>query len=202
MGPGCFTCCLCLCLCLCLFLSARIGHLGLQAREAAGRRRDLMLQEERSRREANTFFAVYVSRVILILTKLLHGFKWFYFVQIVRNSFCFRYRIFIYAVRNFLGFTDFKWNNLKPCRRWTNQIFSSWINLLFDSNTIWEEEDKIGSKWFTILSNKLIKKFRLRRWKNQRPQPTQIIWLCPDIWVCLVFTQQTFVRHLSHLPKV
>ena len=132
MGPGCFTCCLCLCLCLCLFLSARIGHLGLQAREAAGRRRDLMLQEERSRREANTFFAAYVSRVILILTKLLHGFKWFYFVQIVRNSFCFRYRIFIYAVRNFLGFTDFKWNNLKPCRRWTNQFF-----FIKNQPTIW-----------------------------------------------------------------
>ena len=41
-------------------LSARIGHLGLQAREAAGRRRDLMLQEERSRREANAYFAAYV----------------------------------------------------------------------------------------------------------------------------------------------
>ena len=41
-------------------LSARIGHLGLQAREAAGRRRDLMMQEERSRREANAYFASYV----------------------------------------------------------------------------------------------------------------------------------------------
>ena len=41
-------------------LSARIGHLGLQAREAAGRRRDLMLQEERSRREANAYFTAYV----------------------------------------------------------------------------------------------------------------------------------------------
>ena len=41
-------------------LSARIGHLGLQAREAAGRRRDLILQEERSRREANAYYAAYV----------------------------------------------------------------------------------------------------------------------------------------------
>ena len=41
-------------------LSARIGHLGLQAREAAGRRQDLTLQEERSRREANAYFTAYV----------------------------------------------------------------------------------------------------------------------------------------------
>ena len=41
-------------------LSARIGHLGLQAREAAGRRRDLMMVEERSRREANAYFTAYV----------------------------------------------------------------------------------------------------------------------------------------------
>ena len=96
-----------------------------------------MLQEERSRREANTFFAAYVSRVILILMKLLHGFKWFYFVQIVRNSFCFRYRIFIDAVRNFLGFTDFKWNN-NGSHVEDEQInfFLLRINLLFDSNTI------------------------------------------------------------------
>ena len=37
-----------------------MGHLGLQAKEAAGRRRDLMLQEERSRREANAFYTAYV----------------------------------------------------------------------------------------------------------------------------------------------
>ena len=41
-------------------LTARIGHLGMQAREAAGRRRDLMVLEERSRREATAFFSAYV----------------------------------------------------------------------------------------------------------------------------------------------
>ena len=37
-----------------------LSSLGLQAKEAAGRRRDLMLQEERSRREANAFYTAYV----------------------------------------------------------------------------------------------------------------------------------------------
>ena len=41
-------------------LSARVGHLGLQAREGAGRRRDLMQQEDRSRREANAYYSAYV----------------------------------------------------------------------------------------------------------------------------------------------
>ena len=46
-------------------LSARIGHLGLQAREAAGRRRDMMMQEERSRREANAYFAIRKASLLL-----------------------------------------------------------------------------------------------------------------------------------------
>ena len=41
-------------------LTARLGHLGIAAREVAGRRRDLMVQEERARREADAYFAAYV----------------------------------------------------------------------------------------------------------------------------------------------
>ena len=41
-------------------LTARLGHLGLGAREAAGRRRDLLQQEESSRREAAAFHTAYV----------------------------------------------------------------------------------------------------------------------------------------------
>ena len=41
-------------------LTARLGHLGPAAREVAGRRRDLMAQEERSRREAAAYHAAYV----------------------------------------------------------------------------------------------------------------------------------------------
>ena len=41
-------------------LSARMGHLGVEARQAAGRRRDLMALEERGRREAEANYAAYV----------------------------------------------------------------------------------------------------------------------------------------------
>ena len=41
-------------------LTARMGHLGAEARQGAGRRRDLMALEERSRREAEAHFAAYV----------------------------------------------------------------------------------------------------------------------------------------------
>ena len=41
-------------------LTARLGHLGAGGRQAAGRRRDLMLQERRSRREAEAYFSAYV----------------------------------------------------------------------------------------------------------------------------------------------
>ena len=41
-------------------LSARMGHLGVEARQAAGRRRDLMALEERGRREAEANHAAYV----------------------------------------------------------------------------------------------------------------------------------------------
>ena len=41
-------------------LTARMGHLGLGAREAAGRRKDMLQQEERSRREAEAYYAAYV----------------------------------------------------------------------------------------------------------------------------------------------
>ena len=41
-------------------LTARLGHLGLGAREAAGRWRDLLQQEESSRREAAAFHTAYV----------------------------------------------------------------------------------------------------------------------------------------------
>ena len=37
-------------------LTARLGHLGIAAREVAGRRRDLMAQEERGRREAQAYY--------------------------------------------------------------------------------------------------------------------------------------------------
>ena len=37
-------------------LTARLGHLGDGARDNAGRRRDLLAQEERARREAEAFF--------------------------------------------------------------------------------------------------------------------------------------------------
>ena len=40
--------------------TARLGHLGLEAREAAGRRRDLLQQEQISRREAAAYHAAYV----------------------------------------------------------------------------------------------------------------------------------------------
>ena len=41
-------------------LTARMGHLGVQGREAASRRRDILAQEERSRREANAYHMAYV----------------------------------------------------------------------------------------------------------------------------------------------
>ena len=41
-------------------MTARLGHLGYAAREVAGRRRDLMTQEERARREAAAYHAAYV----------------------------------------------------------------------------------------------------------------------------------------------
>ena len=41
-------------------LTARLGHLGIAAREVAGRRHDMMVQEERARREAEAFHAAYV----------------------------------------------------------------------------------------------------------------------------------------------
>ena len=41
-------------------LSARMGHLGVEARQAAGRRRDLMALEERGSREAEANYAAYV----------------------------------------------------------------------------------------------------------------------------------------------
>ena len=41
-------------------LTARLGHLGEGARQAAGRRGDLMMQEESSRREAEAYFSAYV----------------------------------------------------------------------------------------------------------------------------------------------
>ena len=42
-------------------LTARMGHLGSGAREAAGRRRDLLQQEQSSRREAQAYHSAYVS---------------------------------------------------------------------------------------------------------------------------------------------
>ena len=41
-------------------LTARMGHLGTGAREAAGRRRDLVLQEQRGRKEAEAHHSAYV----------------------------------------------------------------------------------------------------------------------------------------------
>ena len=41
-------------------LTARLGHLGEGARQAAAGRRDLMMQEELSRREAEAYFMAYV----------------------------------------------------------------------------------------------------------------------------------------------
>ena len=41
-------------------LTARLGHLGMAAREVAGRRRDLMAQEERGRREAQAYYMAHV----------------------------------------------------------------------------------------------------------------------------------------------
>ena len=41
-------------------LTARLGHFGIAAREVAGRRRDLMAQEERGRREAQAYYVVHV----------------------------------------------------------------------------------------------------------------------------------------------
>ena len=43
-----------------LALTARLGHLGIAAREVAGRRHDLMVQEERARREDQAYHAAYV----------------------------------------------------------------------------------------------------------------------------------------------
>ena len=40
-------------------LTSRMGHLGEGARDGAGRRRDMMAQEERGRREAEAFFMAY-----------------------------------------------------------------------------------------------------------------------------------------------
>ena len=37
-----------------------MGHLGQGAREGAGRRRDMMLQEERGRRGAEAYFMAYI----------------------------------------------------------------------------------------------------------------------------------------------
>ena len=41
-------------------LKARLGHLGIAAREVAGRRHDMMAQEDRARREAQAYHAAYV----------------------------------------------------------------------------------------------------------------------------------------------
>ena len=41
-------------------LTARLGHLGDGARQAAGRRQDIMAQEESGRKEAEAFFTAYV----------------------------------------------------------------------------------------------------------------------------------------------
>ena len=41
-------------------LTARIGHLGPAAREVAGRRREMMEQEARGRREAAAYHTAYV----------------------------------------------------------------------------------------------------------------------------------------------
>ena len=41
-------------------LTARMGHLGQESRVRAGRRRDLMEQELRSRKEAEAYFSAYV----------------------------------------------------------------------------------------------------------------------------------------------
>ena len=41
-------------------LLSRLGHLGQRGREAAGRRRDLMVQEERARLEAVAHHAAYM----------------------------------------------------------------------------------------------------------------------------------------------
>ena len=40
-------------------LTSRMGHLGEGARDGAGRRRDMMAQEERGRREAEAYFMAY-----------------------------------------------------------------------------------------------------------------------------------------------
>ena len=41
-------------------LTSRLGHLGEATRQAAGRRGDLMAQEESSRKEAEAYFSAYV----------------------------------------------------------------------------------------------------------------------------------------------
>ena len=41
-------------------ITARLSHLGVGAREAAGRRRDLLQQEQSSRREAAAYHTAYV----------------------------------------------------------------------------------------------------------------------------------------------
>ena len=41
-------------------LTNRLGHLGEATKQAAGRRRDLMAQEESSRKEAEAYFSAYV----------------------------------------------------------------------------------------------------------------------------------------------
>ena len=42
-------------------LMARIGHLNMETREAAGKRRDLLQQKQRSRSEAVAYLAAYVN---------------------------------------------------------------------------------------------------------------------------------------------
>ena len=41
-------------------MTARMGHLGQESRVRAGRRRDLVEQEQRSRKEAEAYFSAYV----------------------------------------------------------------------------------------------------------------------------------------------
>ena len=57
-------------------LTARVGHLGEGAQEVAGRRRDIMVQEERSRREAEAYHAAYVRgrarRMFCFVASLVH----------------------------------------------------------------------------------------------------------------------------------
>ena len=43
-----------------VYITARLGHLGEATKQAAGRRGDLMAQEESSRKEAEAYFSAYV----------------------------------------------------------------------------------------------------------------------------------------------